>query len=113
MKIKENNISLSSEQLLLQGCYLRNTDYIYGIAVYTGNETKVSKSKTKIKIKNSRNENFVSNLLFFTLMIQVTFAIILGFVGTYLRFTTNVSFFETNESLSILDLQKGINGMNL
>jgi len=31
--------ALSSSQLLLQATHLRNTDWIYGLAVYTGNES--------------------------------------------------------------------------
>jgi phospholipid-translocating ATPase len=34
---------LSGEQLLQQATRLRNTDKIYGLAVYTGNETKFGK----------------------------------------------------------------------
>ena len=32
---------LGADNTLLRGCVLRNVDYIYGIVIYTGNETKV------------------------------------------------------------------------
>jgi magnesium-transporting ATPase (P-type) len=38
-------LPLSGEQLLQQATRLRNTDKIYGIAVYTGNETKFGMNK--------------------------------------------------------------------
>lgn len=38
----ENPVPLDSANLLLRGSILRNTDYIYGIAVYTGFDTKVA-----------------------------------------------------------------------
>ena len=32
---------LEANNTLLRGCVLRNVDYVYGIVVYTGNQTKV------------------------------------------------------------------------
>lgn len=34
-------IGLGEEQILLRGSSLRNTGYIWGIAVYTGHDSKV------------------------------------------------------------------------
>jgi phospholipid-transporting ATPase len=34
-------ISLSNDNMLLRGMSLRNTEFIYGIVVYTGFETKI------------------------------------------------------------------------
>ena len=39
-------ISISSEQLLLQATHLRNTDFVYGIAVYTGREASLLDTAT-------------------------------------------------------------------
>lgn len=39
MKVDGNVYALSSSQLLLQATHLRNTDWVYGLAVYTGNES--------------------------------------------------------------------------
>lgn len=33
---------------------LRNTEYIVGVAIYTGNETKIYKNSTKSKYKTSK-----------------------------------------------------------
>lgn len=34
-------VSLSADNLLLRGSSLRNTDYVIGIVIYAGNETKI------------------------------------------------------------------------
>ena len=35
------NLPLSADQLLLRGAQLRNTPWVYGVAVYTGHESKL------------------------------------------------------------------------
>lgn len=49
-------VPLSVDQILLRGSSLRNTDYIYGIVVFTGHETKIMKNSVKSKMKFSRLE---------------------------------------------------------
>ncbi|KAJ8445404.1 hypothetical protein Cgig2_031217 [Carnegiea gigantea] len=39
--IDKQTLPLSPNQLLLRGCSLRNTEYIVGVVIYTGHETKV------------------------------------------------------------------------
>lgn len=49
-------IPLSNDCLLLKGCQLRNTGYVYGVAAYTGHQTKVMKNSLKGRAKKSRIE---------------------------------------------------------
>ena len=44
-------IPLGLEQMLLRGSMLRNTNYIYGVVVYTGHETKLMKNSTKGNVR--------------------------------------------------------------
>jgi magnesium-transporting ATPase (P-type) len=53
-------IPLSIDQILLRGSSLRNTDYIYGIVVFTGHETKIMKNSVKSKVKYSKLERSTS-----------------------------------------------------
>lgn len=41
--------SISIKNMLLRGCILKNTNYVYGIVVSTGKDTKVEYSSEKPK----------------------------------------------------------------
>ena len=58
MKTKgtDSPISIDVDQILLRGSSLRNTEYIYGIAVYTGHDTKIMMNSTKSRAKLSKLE---------------------------------------------------------
>jgi magnesium-transporting ATPase (P-type) len=49
LKINESSqpIVLDADQILLRGSSLRNTEYVYGAAIYTGHDTKVMMNSTK------------------------------------------------------------------
>ena len=44
LEVHNKKISLSYENLILRGCKLKNTDWILGIVIYTGHETKIMKN---------------------------------------------------------------------
>jgi magnesium-transporting ATPase (P-type) len=46
-------ISLNADNLMLRGCQLRNTEYIYGITVFQGPDTKIMRNSAKPKYKFS------------------------------------------------------------
>ena len=56
MTISEKVYGLSIDQILLRGSSLKNTEWIYGLAVYTGHETKIMKNSIKGKAKLSKLE---------------------------------------------------------
>ena len=42
---------MGAKQFLLRGAKLKNTSWIIGIVVYTGNDTKIMKNADKSKFK--------------------------------------------------------------
>jgi len=71
------NISLDANQVLLRGSSLRNTEYIYGVVIYTGHETKIMKNSPKSRNKISKIEkktNLLIIVLFFIEIIIIVFA---------------------------------------
>ena len=48
-----NSVPLNAENLMLRGSSLRNTEYVYGISVFTGHDTKVMLNNASAKYKFS------------------------------------------------------------
>jgi len=50
---EESRFSVSVKQLLMRGCVLKNTPHVYGVVVYTGQETKIVMNSKKPPQKSS------------------------------------------------------------
>ena len=68
---KEKIINLDYNNFLLRGCSLRNTDYIYGIAIYPGHKTKIMLNSIGARSKNSRVTNMMNTQLMLVVLIQI------------------------------------------
>ncbi|GAM27196.1 hypothetical protein SAMD00019534_103710 [Acytostelium subglobosum LB1] len=78
-------IILDNANFVLQATHLRNTDYIYGIAVYTGNETKVGKNKKVPASKWTKLDRSINNITIFIFCLQLTLVFIFGAIGDSIR----------------------------
>ena len=56
-EIKEY-IPLNAENLLLRGCMLRNTEFVYGIVIFTGHSTKIMQNSSSGKYKFSASGTY-------------------------------------------------------
>ena len=59
-----NRISLGADNMVLRGSSLRNTEYVYGIAVFTGHDTKVMQHSAQAKMKFSRLDLMTNRCIF-------------------------------------------------
>ncbi|OMP06279.1 Cation-transporting P-type ATPase, partial [Corchorus capsularis] len=78
MDFEEQRFPLSPQQLLLRDSKLRNTDYIYGVVVFTGHDTKVIQNSTDPPSKRSKIEKKMDRIIY--LLFAIVF--IMGFVGS-------------------------------
>lgn len=74
-------ISLSVNNVILQATHLRNTDWLIGVAVYTGNDTKIGQNKSHPPIKWTQMDRFVNKLVAFVFIFQLLIVIVLGVLG--------------------------------
>lgn len=72
------------ENILLRGCSLKNTEYIYGLTVFTGHDTKIMQNSAKSKYKLSNLEKLTNKSILLILLVQVVFAAIGAGFGSYL-----------------------------
>ncbi|VDL29900.1 unnamed protein product [Hymenolepis diminuta] len=59
----ETTLPLNNECLLLRGACLKNTDFVYGCVVYTGNDTKMSLNAKRKQNKFSQIERKLNGFL--------------------------------------------------
>jgi phospholipid-transporting ATPase len=67
---------LTKDNLLLKGSSLRNTEWVYGITIYTGHDTKLMKNMKPRKTKNGYVEMRLNLLLGGLLLLHQTLTII-------------------------------------
>jgi phospholipid-transporting ATPase len=65
-----NTVMLDEDMLLLRGSSLRNTDWVYGVAVYTGHETKVMMNSMQSRAKLSKLEIAANKYIIYGLVAQ-------------------------------------------
>ena len=63
--------AINPHNVLLRGCVLRNTDFIIGIVVNTGHDTKIMMSSTETPSKSSVLENNASKQILWIIMLLV------------------------------------------
>ncbi|KAI5117211.1 hypothetical protein M0805_003499 [Coniferiporia weirii] len=100
-------VPLGPDQVLLRGAQIRNTPWVYGLAVFTGHETKLMRNATAAPIKRTAVERQVNlNIIFlFILLLALSIG---STVGSSIRtwFLSGAQWYlaETN---SISDRAKG------
>ncbi|XP_074336639.1 putative phospholipid-transporting ATPase 9 [Apium graveolens] len=64
MEFQEEQYPLSPQEILLRDSKLRNTDFIYGVVVFTGHDTKVIQNSTDPPSKRSRIERKMDKIIY-------------------------------------------------
>ena len=84
---KGKPLALTSEQLMQQACTVVNTDWVYGLVVYTGNETKFGNNKGAPPSKLAAVDHFINAVAVWVFAFQFLLVIIFGLVGDSKYFT--------------------------
>lgn len=79
--IGKQTLPLTPNQILLRGCSLRNTEYIVGVVVFTGHETKVMMNAMNVPSKRSTLERRLDKLIL--MLFSVLFIMcLIGAIGS-------------------------------
>jgi len=63
-------LTLSSENLLLRGSSLRNTQWVLGVVIYTGHQTKVMMNASQPKFKSSKLQSLTNRQIIYIFCVQ-------------------------------------------
>ncbi|KAJ3163744.1 hypothetical protein HDU88_006236 [Geranomyces variabilis] len=75
LRLGTKEIPLDPAQMLLRGAMLRNTRWIYGVAVFTGHESKLMKNATKTPVKRTKIERLVNTEITFLFVLLLSLAV--------------------------------------
>lgn len=107
----ECNTSLNLDNFILRGSQLRNTDYVVGLVVYAGHDTKAMQNSKGPRTKISKIERMMNGailIVFLTLLI-ICFISAIGQYAWLRSYANSYSFDITDGTNNILDW----NGMAL
>ena len=71
----KEKVPLSLKNLMLKGCFLKNTEFVYGIVVYTGHDTKIIQNSKKPPNKVSNVLRTMNKILYTVFIFQITICI--------------------------------------
>ena len=69
------------DNIVLKGCYLKNTDYICGIIVYSGRNTKIMKNAKNVKGKYSKVLFIMNKFLYSVFIFEISLCILFGYLS--------------------------------
>jgi phospholipid-transporting ATPase len=76
--LNNNPIYCKISNIILKGCVLKNTDYICGIVVYSGKNTKIMKNSKSARIKVSSVLKIMNRLLYSLFVFQMALCLTFG-----------------------------------
>ena len=80
----KNFILMDNKSFLLRGCTLRQTEYIIGVAIYVGENTKTMINAPKVKQKHSHVEQIMNKQIIIVFIIQLIISSISAFIHVIL-----------------------------
>ncbi|XP_050743356.1 probable phospholipid-transporting ATPase IA isoform X2 [Drosophila biarmipes] len=101
--------ALGNDQVLQRGAILRNTAWVFGIVVYSGQETKLMKNSTSAPLKRSTVDKLTNTQILMLFMILISLCIISGLCNLF--WTREHS--ETDWYLGLTDFKTKSLGYNL
>nr|DBA32644.1 TPA: hypothetical protein GDO54_000421 [Pyxicephalus adspersus] len=110
IRLESNSpVPVGPDQILLRGAKIRNTQWVLGIVVYTGHDTKLMQNSTKAPLKRSNVEK-VTNIQILVLFCILLVMALVSSVGALLW---NRKYGETNWYLSSTEAISNNFGYNL
>ncbi|XP_071910255.1 phospholipid-transporting ATPase 1-like isoform X1 [Coffea arabica] len=86
MEIKGQRFPLTQSNIILRGCQLKNTEWVIGVVVYAGQETKAMLNSASSPSKRSRLETYMNRETFWLSVFLLTMCLVVGIgMGLWLK----------------------------
>ncbi|KAG8905464.1 hypothetical protein FRB99_008905 [Tulasnella sp. 403] len=100
--VEEKVEPVTINEMLLRGCAVRNTNWIIGLVVFTGSDTKIMLNggdtpSKRSKIERETNFNVIMNFIILSIMVILT-AIVNGYYDA--KSNTSAAFYEIDADVS-------------
>ena len=82
---KNQKIYFDSKNILLKGSRLKSVDYAFGIAIYTGKDTKLMKNINRTKLKQSDIDRLLLYIIIFLIGLSILVTIVSSVIGVVNR----------------------------
>ena len=76
LEFRNESHPLCPSQLLLRDSKLRNTDYVYGVVIFTGKDTKAVRNSTMVPSKRSKVERKMDHVIYLLFSMLVTISLL-------------------------------------
>ena len=106
-------INLDYEKFLLRGCTLKNTDWIIGMVVYTGHDTKILKNTNKTEMKKSYLEHLINTLIIVIFLIEMIGCFVMAYFSKLWENESIENSLNTYMGLKALDTNLDLNEARL
>jgi len=101
--VQSEAIFIDKNSFLLRGCSLQQTEYIYGLVVYVGHNSKIMKNSPSARNKVSRIEEAMNWQIFIIIIAQLVLSFTGAFVNLVMSYIYQVNH-NFNQSLGRFDL---------
>eukprot|EP00210_Caulerpa_lentillifera_P009184 g8756.t1 len=102
----EHRVGLDASNLLLRGCTLRKTDWILGVVVFAGIDSKIQRNQSSGKRKVTQIERHMNILVILVFILQVLLSIV-GAVGRELWLASHTNDYYLEPTNGWPDLGRG------
>eukprot|EP00759_Apiculatamorpha_spiralis_P001615 PhF_6_TR10576/c0_g1_i2/m.16864 len=108
-----NPIPVNLDNLLLRGCVLKNCEWLYGVVIYTGVNTKMLKNLIQKPPKRSRLDKKLNSLILMILVVQQCMILLLCGLGLNFDRSYSGSFYFAGSLTSDSNSTEGIRFVKL
>ncbi|XP_053742778.1 phospholipid-transporting ATPase ID [Synchiropus splendidus] len=88
----DNKYPLDNDRMLLRGCVLRNTEWCFGLVIFTGSDTKLMQNSGRTKFKRTSVEKLLDTLVIWIFAFLACMGLILAIGNTVWENSTGTSF---------------------